>query len=232
MILLIPAYEPDDKLITLVMQFKKSSDANILIVNDGSSISHNNIFNEVEKLGCIVVGYTTNQGKGYALKYGFQYILDNYSNENVVIADCDGQHSVKDILNISNNIEKDQITLGGRKFVGDNVPISSRVGNFFARHFFKLISGSNIYDTQTGLRGFHHDNLKWLISLSGNRFEYEMQMLLLASKENIKFLEIEIETIYINDNETSHFKPSRDVSLIIKVIIQKIFSTPSKKDIF
>ena len=129
-------------------------------------------------------GMKKNRGKGHALKTGFEYILNN-TNESigVVTADADGQHLVKDILSIAAEVynQKDKIVLGERKFVG-KVPLRSKVGNTATRGIFTLVSGQKILDTQTGLRGFPIKLLPWLLSVEGERFEYEMNMLLEAGK--------------------------------------------------
>ena len=43
-----------------------------------------------------------------------------------------------------------------------------------------------------------------MLEVDGQRYEYEMNVLLAASK-SFPILEVPIETVYINDNEGSHF---------------------------
>ena len=78
-----------------------------------------------------------------------------------------------------------------------------------------------IKDTQTGLRGFPINVLKNLIDIKGNRFEYETNVLIGLVKNKIKISEVLIETVYINNNETSHFNRVKDSIDVLKTIIKK-----------
>lgn len=212
MVILIPAFEPDDHLIELISELKLYCDYKILIIDDGSGEIYAYVFNQCKVLGCTVLKHDKNMGKGCALKTGFSYIKDNTDETlGVVTADADGQHLVKDILNISLEIQSidHKIVLGVRKFTG-KVPWKSAIGNDLIRRIFKLISGAKLLDTQTGLRGFSIESLPWLLSIDGERFEYEMNMLLLAKKAGYGFKQIEIDTVYEASNKSSHFRAVKD----------------------
>lgn len=211
-IILIPAYKPDYKLKELVNNLKENYFKEIIIVDDGSGIGYNEIFDEIEEIKeCHLIRYSPNKGKGHALKTGFNYIIDNYENREIgiVTVDADGQHSIKDIISVGNEIDSESIVLGVREF-GDNTPMRSKVGNEFTKTIFKLMIGLSISDTQTGLRGFNIDILKDLIQIEGERYEYETNMLLFFKKKDINIKEVEIDTIYIEENESSHFNPIKD----------------------
>ncbi|HEX9026793.1 MAG TPA: glycosyltransferase, partial [Clostridium sp.] len=97
MVIIIPAYEPDEKLIKLVVELKEKCDWKILIVDDGSGEKYDWIFESVDTLDAVVVRYKKNKGKGGALKTAFE-IVSNWDNaEEIVTADCDGQHLPEDI---------------------------------------------------------------------------------------------------------------------------------------
>jgi glycosyltransferase involved in cell wall biosynthesis len=76
MTVLIPAYEPDQRLLELIMGIRVKCDFNIVIVDDGSGNAYTDIFSSARKLGCTVLTHAVNQGKGNALKTGFNYIKD------------------------------------------------------------------------------------------------------------------------------------------------------------
>ncbi len=214
MIVLIPAYEPTEKMITLIMGLNVYN-VDILIVNDGSDSAFDTFFDQAEELGCKVLKHPVNQGKGAALKTGFSYILSQRMRQHVVCADADAQHSVKDILNVGKQIQnKPEIILGVRRFEGKSpygiVPLKSRIGNKLTAIAFKLATGFYISDTQTGLRGFCFDLLPWLCSIEGSRFEYELNMLLKTREASVTIREIPISTIYENDSSRSHFRPIVD----------------------
>ncbi|MCM8710096.1 bifunctional glycosyltransferase family 2/GtrA family protein [Clostridium sp. SYSU_GA19001] len=221
MTILIPAYEPDNKLIKLINELREVCDYNIVIVDDGSGISFKNIFELAAQNGCTVLTHETNRGKGRALKTGFNYIRENKEAEGVVTADCDGQHLPKDIVKIAQSIKehRDCIVLGTRRFIG-KVPFRSRFGNSITRAVFSFASGSRVYDTQTGLRGFSTDMLKWLCEVPGERFEYEMNMLLEAVPAGYGFYEADINTVYLEKNKSSHFHPLKDSLRVYKPILR------------
>ena len=225
-VILIPAYKPDNKLIGVVEELIKQSQK-VLIVNDGSGIEFEHIFSKVESMGCKVLVHDINKGKGRALKTGFQYCIEN--NLSAITADADGQHLPKDILNIANILDQnpDKLILGVRKF-DDTTPLRSLLGNTITRKIFKIINkGDEIIDTQTGLRGFSLDMIKKVIDIEGERYEYEMNMLLELKNRNIDVIQEPISVVYINDNESSHYNPLKDSFRVYKRIIKYIFSSTS-----
>jgi glycosyltransferase involved in cell wall biosynthesis len=212
MTILIPAYEPDERLIKLVQELLKKRFCDIVVVDDGSSPAFHYLFEKIENMSCTVLFHDKNRGKGFALKTGFAYIHDKTSErEGVVTADADGQHLVEDIMRVADaiSLSKEKIVLGVRNFIGD-VPLRSTVGNSITRAVFAYATGDKIEDTQTGLRGFPVSLLPWLLCLRGERYEYEMNMLLEAKPSGYHFTQINIETIYYADNKSSHFKILRD----------------------
>lgn len=185
-------------------------------MDDGSGLNYKNIFDQVQAEGCQVLHHEENKGKGCALKTGFTYINNNRSeNRGIITADSDGQHVVKDILKIAEAITKDDtIVLGVRNFSG-NVPLKSRFGNWLSYRVFKLASDLYIRDTQTGLRGFPVKMLPWLISIPGNRFEYEMNVLLQIKRDGYLVNQLSIDTVYIEGNKSTHFHAFRDSFLVM-----------------
>ena len=83
---------------------------------------------------------------------------------------------------------------------------------------FRLVTGQKVTDTQTGLRGMSTDLIPWLLNLDGNRFEYEFNMLLEGKKSGHQISEVPIETVYLEENESSHFLPIRDSISIYSLI--------------
>ena len=218
-IALIPAYEPDDKLITLVQELK-ANEYEIIVVDDGSGINYRNIFSSCKKYAK-VIAYEKNRGKGHALKTGFSYIKSNYKDYIVVTLDSDGQHKVQDANNLYEYSKKHLDTLVlGKRIRNKDVPLRSKLGNSITRMVFNLVSKNDIYDTQTGLRAFSYKLIDYMLEQNGDRFEYEMNMLLNVNNNHIKIKEVEIETIYINENKGSHFNTIKDSYKIYKEIIK------------
>ena len=219
-IVVIPSYEPDEKLICLLKEIKEKTSYDIIIVNDGSSDSYNSIFDRAEEYAT-VLQYPINKGKGVALKTAFAYIKSLGIKCNIITSDGDGQHLVKDIINVScsSREENNTITLGVRNFDKD-VPFRSRFGNNITTFIFKCACKKKISDTQTGLRCFSSDLLDYMLQVKGERYEYETNMLLETTSHNIEIKELPIDTVYIEDNRSSHFHVFRDSYRIYKEIIK------------
>lgn len=225
--IIIPAYEPDDKMIQLINQLNEVLKANIIVVDDGSSNKCNFVFEQVKK-DAIVLKHEKNKGKGAAIKTGLTYISENLrATECIATVDADGQHKPNDVKKICESLLKlrkiflvDNImVIGSRSFTG-NVPLRSRLGNTITRYIFKLVSGSSIWDTQSGLRAFSFGMIPFLINIKGDRYEYEINVLLESVKNNIKINETTIKTVYIANNKSSHFRTIRDSALIYKEILK------------
>lgn len=212
MVILIPAYEPGASLVELVMAIRAALPQQpIVVVDDGSGAGYAHVFTAAAKAGADVIGHPVNKGKGVALKQGFEHIEHAYPGADVVCADCDGQHTLTDILRVAATVadHRDGMVLGARQFVGD-VPARSKFGNDMTRKVFEMATGLRLQDTQTGLRGYPATMLSWLQTVPGDRFEYELHALLEAKRAGLGFYEIPIETLYLEGNESSHFRPVRD----------------------
>ena len=220
-IVLIPSYEPDDKLIKLVDKLTHE-DLDIVVVNDGSGKEYNKIFNELKSAK--VISYSTNKGKGHALKTGYKYIKEHYkSNYVVVTMDSDGQHDIKDALKLCNAVMKDKKTFYiGKRKISKNTPLRSRFGNTITRFVYHIVSKIHVYDTQTGLRAFSDELMDFMIGVKGERFEYEMNVLLECPLNGIDIKELEIKVIYIDNNSGSHFDTIKDSYKVYKEIFKYI----------
>ncbi|WP_422122110.1 glycosyltransferase [Planococcus sp. X10-3] len=221
--IIIPAYKPDHKCLATVETIIAAGFQKIFIVDDGSGKEFAPIFTSLEyHKEVTLLNHDVNQGKGRALKTAFEYILTHkLSFEAVITADADGQHLVTDMLKLSEQMFKtpEKVVLGARDFSQNHIPFRSRFGNRFTRLLFRLSTGTVLTDTQTGLRGIPVKYLPQLLKVIGERFEYEMNVLAALKKNNIEIAEITIETIYIEDNKSSHFNPLRDSYHIYKIFI-------------
>ena len=218
-IALIPSYEPDEALLKVVDELLENS-FKVVVVNDGSNCTFDEIFN---KLPIVVhyLHYETNMGKGFALKHGLQYIRSNFGEDSIVVTlDSDGQHKVSDAIKVFELCEeKGGLILGSRHF-DKGTPFKSRFGNWMARMTFLLSTRHKIYDTQTGLRAFDYEQIQNMQLVRGNRYEYEMNVLLDTIRRNIPIREVKIETIYLNNNSNTHYNPFKDTFRIFKEVIK------------
>jgi glycosyltransferase involved in cell wall biosynthesis len=223
---LIPAREPEPCLIDIAATLSASGVGLVLILDDGSSDATQPIFDALRSLNIRVVRHAVNLGKGRALKTGFNCILAEYPHlSGVVTADADGQHTVADILHVAAALASggNKPVLGSRTF-GREVPLRSRFGNVLTRYIFAFVTGNKLRDTQTGLRGIPKFLLPELMTLDGERYEYEMTVLAHLCREGNRPTEVPIATVYIENNRSSHFNPIRD-SMRIYFVLARFFAS-------
>ena len=228
-LVVIPSLDPDDRLLEVIRGVQEKGFTDILLVDDGSAPENQHYFDEGAALGCEVLHHGVNKGKGRALKTAFEWFMQNRPDAaGVVTIDGDNQHLPKDIaacVDVMFAQEKDVLVLGVRDFNLPHVPPKSRFGNKLTSSVFRLFCGLKVSDTQTGLRVFPRGIIPKMIEVSGERFEYETNMLLVCKQADIPLVEQTIETVYINANETTHFHPVKDSLRVYGIIIKFFLSS-------
>lgn len=224
--IVIPSLDPTHILIPYISDLIGQGFAHIYVVNDGSSPSHDPIFQVISELdGCTLLAHDQNRGKGAALKTAFHHISQTFPKcQAIITVDSDGQHAVTDVCRMADCAHEypGHLILGGRSFSGGNVPIKSLVGNRISSAVFFLLHGVWVQDTQTGLRLFDMNLLPQMCSIPGDRFDYEMAVLTTCVNQKIPLHFIGIDTIYLNGNTGSHFHPLADSALIGRVLLSKL----------
>ena len=231
-LVVIPSLNPDEKFMMLLSELKCTGFSHILVVNDGSADSCAPYFEKAAgKFGCDVLCHHVNLGKGRALKTAFNHFLNAYPYcDGLVTVDADGQHRIEDIraCSLEALAYPDALILGSRNFYQEDVPFKSRYGNLITRNVFHLLCGIRVSDTQTGLRAMSRPLVQRFLTTSGERFEYEMNMLIDCAESNIPMREVPIATVYIEQNASSHFHPVRDALRVYQVfnryLISAVFS--------
>ncbi len=225
-IIVIPSLNPDEKLCATVSGLKQAGFNNILVVNDGSDKEHLAFFPKEDEV--TLLHHRINRGKGAALKTAFKHIEANMPNiQGVITVDGDGQHKPCDVVAVANALDVNEkaAVLGCRDFSLPEVPPRSRFGNRTTSLVFRLLCGMKISDTQTGLRAFSEKLLPLLCQIEGERFEYETNMLLKFKANGIALSEVKIETVYIEENRTSHFHAIKDSIRVYGFILAFLLSS-------
>lgn len=219
-IVLIPAYEPEPQMIGLLENIRNQG-LSALVVDDGSGASFSNIFERASQFATVIT-HSHNRGKGCGIKTGLQYISEHFTPPyTVVTMDADGQHQVSDAFRVCERAEHNPSTLIlGSRSLKENVPLRSRFGNTVTRVVYKSSTGVAVHDTQTGLRGFSSALVPLLLKIEGERYEYEINVLLVFARREMPIEEIEIPTIYFANNSGSHFNTLKDSFRIYKQIIK------------
>lgn len=224
---LIPAWKPAEELVELVGALRAAGLQRIVVVDDGSGAAYEPLFAAMAAQGVTVQRHAVNLGKGRALKTGFNHLLLLPEGIRAVItADADGQHTAPDILRVAEAALQapEKVVLGVRAF-GRGVPLRSQFGNVLTRKIFLLVTGTKLADTQTGLRAIPLTLLPGLLGLQGERYEYEMTVLAHLCSGGRRPIEVPIQTVYIENNRSSHFDPIRDSMRIYFVLARFYFSS-------
>ncbi len=200
-----------------VEQLVRAGCGTVIVVDDGSGPGYAELFARAERVpGVVLLRHEANRGKGAALKTGFRYVLDRCPwASGVVTIDADGQHLVKDALaTAATAAEKPGCLVLGARRIGPDAPWRSRFGNRLTRTVFRVLIGHDVSDTQTGLRAVPAGFLPELLSVPANRYDFELEMLVRVRAAGIGLAETPIETVYLENNASSHFDPVFDSLLI------------------
>ena len=224
-IVAIPAYRPDAALTQLVSELAAAAPLSIVVVDDGSGPLYEPLFAELlQNPAVTLLRHETNRGKGAALRTAFRGSAEHRPEaRGIVTADADGQHAAPDILSVAAALaaEPEALHLGSRPLNGPGVPLRSRLGNLPMRWFFRLCTGLRLADTQTGLRGFSASLAPWFAALPGDRYEFELSMLLAAARLGCPIREHPIQAIYRPGNAGSHFRPIRDSWRVMRALFRR-----------
>ncbi len=199
----------------------------IVLVRDGFFEKDEAVFQNLQSSPEVeILSHFINLGKGRALKTGFNHILNKTGIEGVVTVDADGQHRPEDVVKVVQEMSiSGGLILGSRFASASDTPLRSRIGNTLTRFIFRFLIGLDIRDTQTGLRGIPRSKLAEMMQVSGERYEYETNVLIHAKRQGWRIREIDIETVYINQNRGSHFHPLLDSMRIYFVIFRFLLSS-------
>lgn len=231
--IIIPVYNPSNNFEHFASELIEAMSLlknRVIFVNDGCNDDWLDAFARLsQKDNVTVLSHDVNLGKGAALKTAMGHVSNNFPEcIGVVTADADGQHSVKDIARICEaahyDQHKDDLILGVREF-DEKTPLKSKIGNVITRLIFYVLTAIKISDTQTGLRFIPYKYLEDMLTISSGGYAFEMEMLLWAKQNNISFHTVPIETIYIDDNKGSHFKPFTDSIKIYAVLFKQVISS-------
>ena len=225
---IVPSYNPDEKLAKVVKGLEDAGFDDIIVVNDGSREDCLKYFpNPAEHPAMTLLTHSVNLGKGAALKTAFNWFIENRrGREGVVTADGDAQHRVCDILGCAAEmLDSGELILGARDFSLPDVPPRSRMGNRITSAVFLVLCGLHVSDTQTGLRAIPAAALPDLCRVNGDRYEDETNLLLALKGFGIHYHERKIETVYIEENQTSHCRPVRDSLRIYALILEFLLSS-------
>jgi glycosyltransferase involved in cell wall biosynthesis len=224
-IVVIPAYNPTSSLLSLCSKLAENK-LDILIVDDGSDDRSLSIFSNLIQNGYSVLTHSKNMGKGASLKTAFRHLINYPKYSHIITCDADGQHLPNDIISLEEKIydTPEALVIGSRNF-DSSVPFRSRIGNSVSSFLFGQKLGFKILDSQSGLRAFPLSFAVLSLDIPFNRYEFESHQLLLARDQGLSFIQIPIQTIYLDKNSSSHFNPLVDSFKIYSTFFRYFFTS-------
>lgn len=229
-VVIIPAYEPSSRLVSLVAELSAAGVDRLLVVDDGSGPAYRQTFDAVCQVsGVELLRHEVNRGKGAAMRTAIAHVMRQGALTGVVTADADGQHTVADIRRVADMLTERApgtqrlCVLGERDFDLPQIPLRSRLGNKVTTALISALFGRRLPDTQTGLRGMTADLLPELLDVPGERFDHEMRAIMHLLTTGAHIVPVAIETVYEGgQNSTSHFRPVRDSAVIYAAILRQL----------
>jgi glycosyltransferase involved in cell wall biosynthesis len=210
----IPAYQEENHVAEVARRVRAQLE-HVLVVDDGSTDA---TAERARRAGVDVIVHPQNRGKGESIKTGMRYWLDR-GIDYVVLLDADGQHLPEEIVRFidaagQNNVK---IFVGTRMNDVTSMPLVRRVVNRYMSDKISRVCGQHIPDTQCGFRMLHRDVIPELLG-GTNRFDYETEMLIIASRSGHRIAAVPITTVY--SDEVSSIHPLRDTLRFFKLMRQ------------
>lgn len=212
-IAIVPAFNEEKRIAPVLKQLKKHVDK-MIVVDDGSSDKTS----KVSKKHAIVVRHIINLGKGAALRTGCKKALE-FNPDHIIFIDSDGQHDPEDIKKFKKKLEKGfEVVQGVRKM--KKMPFVKRIGNSMINMIFYALFGLKVRDTQSGFKAFKtevYPKIKW----ESNGYFVETEMLINVGKNDLRYGEVEIKTIYKDKYKGITMRDGLRIG--IKTLIAKVF---------
>jgi glycosyltransferase involved in cell wall biosynthesis len=209
----IPAYQ-EEKHVSEVAKRARTQLEHVLVVDDGSTDA---TAQRAKSAGVDVVIHPQNRGKGESIKTGLRYWLDRGS-EYVVLLDADGQHLPEEIsrfVDAAASVSDAKVFVGSRMNDTRRMPFVRRIVNRYMSNKISRICGQQIPDSQCGFRMLHRDVIPEVLG-GASRFEYETEMLIIASRKGHRVASVPITTVY--SDEVSSINPVRDTLRFFKLM--------------
>jgi len=209
----IPAYAEEKHIGDVVRRTRDKID-NVLVVDDGSN---DKTAERAREAGAEVIVHPQNRGKGESIKTGLRHWLDRQL-EWIFILDADGQHRPEEIerfVSAAGSASKPKLILGNRMNDVSSMPFVRRAVNRYMSKKISRVCRQDIPDTQCGFRMLHRQLIPDLLD-GADRFEYETEMLIIASRKGLRIDSVPISTVY--SDEVSSIHPVRDTLRFFKLM--------------
>ncbi|WP_286475923.1 glycosyltransferase family 2 protein [Methanobacterium sp. CWC-01] len=187
---LLPAYNEEESIGTLLRDVRKCRKSRVLVIDNNS----NDRTAEIAKKSGANVLRERKQGKGFAVKTGFE----NIKSEFAVMLDADNTYDPKDAQKLLKPLMEGEadVVLGSRlrgKREEGSISRFNLLGNHLLSFFASLLY-SNVSDVCTGYWAFKKNVIEQLLQdgIDSDGFDIEAEMFSKVSKNNFRVLEVPI----------------------------------------
>jgi len=142
-----------------------------------------------------VIGYEKNQGKGHALKYGFEHS----AGEHITFVDCDMDIDPEQLSNFVPYLSNADLVIGSKRhpFSLVEYPLIRKILSEGFSLYSRLILGISLKDTQTGMKLIKRDVLEVIMPLvMVKKYAFDLELCFLAQKHGFRFVEAPIHIKY------------------------------------
>jgi dolichyl-phosphate beta-glucosyltransferase len=209
--LIIPSRDDDVRIyenIEFIIEYliKNVEEYEIVVVSNGSTeLSMKNVDQLCMQYNNLKHFKLENSGKGLAIKEG----MLRSKFDNLLFTDADCSVSISEFSNfVSNNKLKSDFVVGNRKSDKSknlNSPVLRKISGFLYLSLINLIFELNIEDTQCGFKAIDKSNFKRCKEYETDGYSFDLELFLLAKKENIEITQIPVEYIHNEDSKISIF---------------------------
>jgi glycosyltransferase involved in cell wall biosynthesis len=208
----VPAYQEQKHIGDVVRRTLQHLD-HVVVVDDGSRDA---TAERAREAGAEVIVHPQNRGKGEAIKTGLRHFFDRNFTW-VFILDADGQHRPEEIENFIHAalVDGASLLLGNRMKNTKSMPLLRRIVNRYMSNEISRVCAQNIPDTQCGFRMLHRHLIPEILG-GADRFDYETEMLIVASRKGFRIESVPITTVY--SDEVSSIHPVRDTIRFFKLM--------------
>jgi glycosyltransferase involved in cell wall biosynthesis len=211
---LIPCYFEGKRIREVATRTLANLDT-VLVVDDGSDDA---TAAQARAAGAEVIRHEVNAGKGAAIKTGLRELSGRHEIEYILVLDGDGQHLPEEIPHFLDAAERTgaAMLVGSRMNDLKAMPFVRKMTNLFMSSQISAVCGQEIPDTQCGFRMFHRELASALSEASSTKYDYETEMLVIASRRGYKIAAVPVSTIY--GDEKSKIHPVRDTLRFFKLM--------------
>jgi glycosyltransferase involved in cell wall biosynthesis len=218
----IPAYQDEKHIGDIVRRTRKQLDC-VLVIDDGST---DETAQRAREAGAEVIVHDQNRGKGEAIKTGLAHwfaaahssAMSNHEIRWALLLDSDGQHLPEEIdrfLSAGASATQPTFFIGNRMNDVARMPFIRRVVNRYMSSQISKVCGQKVPDTQCGFRMVNRRLAPDLLS-GGHRYDYETEVLIIASRKGYRIESVPISTVY--SDEVSKIHPVRDALGFFKMM--------------